>query len=113
MTNCPACFVSNETLATEHTTDRAKDTSLPRVQRNAQINLNRVCTIPFHLSHSKLILTDDGDDDDDDDNEGCSSRGYNSFAFPVIIFGFYFFTEFARSHTLKFEFQCSHIRHSQ
>ena len=101
--------VSNGTLATEHTTDRAKDTFLPGGQRNVQINLNKVCTILFHLSHSKLILTDDDDDDDDDDdNHMIIIHLYFPLSFSAFIF-----TEFARSLTLKFEFQCSHLRHSQ
>ena len=56
--------VSNGTIATAHTTDIDKDTtSLPGGQRNAQININEVCTILFHLHRTNLVLTDDDDDD--------------------------------------------------
>ena len=83
--------VSNGTIATAHTTDIDKDTtSLPGGQRNAQININEVCTILFHLHRAKLILTDDDDDDGNDDknsnNEGYLSRYYNSFLFSLTIF---------------------------
>ena len=71
----------------EHTTDGAKDTtSLPGGQRNAQITLNEVCTILFHLHRAKLILTDDDDDDKNSNNEGYLSRYYNSFLFSLNIF---------------------------
>ena len=67
----PASFflLSNGTIATEHTTDIAKDTtSLPGGRATAQLHIHNVCTILFHLHHTNLVLTDDDDDDDYDNN---------------------------------------------
>ena len=69
----PSLFsVSNGPIATEDTTDRAKDTtSLPGGRRNAQVHIDKVRTILFHLHRDKLILTDD--DCYDNINEGYLS----------------------------------------
>ena len=55
--------VSSGTIATEHTTDIAKDTtSLPGGRATAQLLIHYVCTILFHLLRTNLVLTDDDDE---------------------------------------------------
>ena len=77
----PGLFsVSNGSLATEHTIDRAMDTtSLPGGRGNAQVHINKVRTILFQLHRAQLILTDG--DYYNDINEGYLSCYYHSFYF--------------------------------
>ena len=107
-------------MATVYTTDRAKGTtSLPVGRRH--VNVENVRTILFYLHRAKLILTDDDDDDDDDKIiiKDIHHAILILFFFSIIILSlflflyFLYFIEFARSLTLKFEFQCSLILCSQ